>query len=324
LVHFRTEFNDMSAWFNNLKIRNKLLVVLGAVLAGSTAVSLLSLRAMRQINAQTTVIAERWLPQTERVAALRASLTQLRLFQFNYVLSATPEARAVVDGTIRTSQDSVTRRLREYEQALTGADERRLFSATDSVINAYFAAWSDIRDLADEKQTANAQSEMNGPMKERFATVRTSLQQLEQFNHDASEAARAFGAATYAQSVRLTIGSLLALLLASVAVTFWAGRRISDAVLEILDRATSLQSHCISGLKKAIDGLAQGDTQISVRAVTKPIEHAAKDEVGTIATTLNTIIAETQATLIAFSATQEVLADGGRAAGQPAASRQRR
>jgi methyl-accepting chemotaxis protein len=90
-------------------------------------------------------------------------------------------------------------------------------------------------------------------------------------------------------------------------IAFLISRGIQRSVTDVLDRLSSLSGRCVAGLREGITALAHGDLTREVVPVTTPIERIANDEIGDVATTVNTIRDDMVATIGAYNETRTEL-----------------
>jgi methyl-accepting chemotaxis protein len=72
----------------------------------------------------------------------------------------------------------------------------------------------------------------------------------------------------------------------------------------VVERSASLANHCVTDLGRGLEAMSHGDLSVSVRAVTAPLQLSRGDEMGTLANTIDDMIARTQATLQSYGRTQ--------------------
>nr|MCU0619686.1 hypothetical protein [Gemmatimonadaceae bacterium] len=111
----------------------------------------------------------------------------------------------------------------------------------------------------------------------------------------------------------MTLGIAIAAILAvvgigaSILVFTRIVARTTQAITEIADRARSLQTHCISGLRDGMTALARGDLRVEVTARTAPIAITGNDELSALARDVSTMIADVQSTLEAYDSARTTL-----------------
>ena len=103
----------------------------------------------------------------------------------------------------------------------------------------------------------------------------------------AAAQADAADSAQQAQTVMLIVAAI-ALLLAG-AIAFVLSSDIKRRLEEIGERLTKLRDHCATDLKNGLTAIARGDHTVPVVPVTPLIENPAKDEIGQIAISVNTV-----------------------------------
>jgi methyl-accepting chemotaxis protein len=81
-------------------------------------------------------------------------------------------------------------------------------------------------------------------------------------------------------------------------------RTIITPLAVIMDRAGRLSQNCIGGIERIASGMARGDLTGKLEATTPLIDVTADDELGAVATTINTIINTCQASISSLNAAQ--------------------
>jgi methyl-accepting chemotaxis protein len=92
-----------------------------------------------------------------------------------------------------------------------------------------------------------------------------------------------------------------------VLITVLITRSITRPVAALSSRLESLESHCVTGLMSGIQAMEAGDLTLTVTPVTTPVENPAKDELGRMCQTFNSMLAKVKATLEAYEQTRQSL-----------------
>ena len=96
--------------------------------------------------------------------------------------------------------------------------------------------------------------------------------------------------------------------IATLLVAFFAYRSLVNTVIAplavIMDRAGRLHRNCIAGIERIASGMARGDLTGKLEATTTLIDVKTDDELGEVATTLNSIINTCQASINSLNAAQ--------------------
>ena len=115
--------------------------------------------------------------------------------------------------------------------------------------------------------------------------------------------------AAYTRAKLLAFGLILLAITIALGLGVTIARSIVGMVRDISGRAESLRTVCVAGLGRASDGLSKGELDVEIRAVTKPIRTARKDELGDLARTVDGMIEQTQATIESAARAQQVIRD---------------
>ena len=169
-------------WFSDLRLRAKLTVAFGALIAISTVLGGLALWQLSAVNGVTTTVAADVLPSVQRYGEYRHALTQFRVHVRDHLLALDDVARSRAERGIAAQRDTLTR----AKSALAK------LAATD-------AARTQVEALA----TASARAERLVPSlvaKSRANDVMGATRDFEEFEREALRAddvvAKAMGAAS--------------------------------------------------------------------------------------------------------------------------------
>jgi len=295
-------------WFDNLKVGQKLAVMMGSAL---TMIALLGLFAgftLSTVNQQSADIATNSLPSVEAVGGLNAVVANIRVKQYRHVSSTSADEKKQVESSLDALTAKFADVRRAYEQLNRSDIEKAKYAEFSKDWDAYWSNWTtDILPLSRRSENERALTLIKASSREDFDKVSADLDALVKLGHDGATAASARASKIYVSSTRwMTFAVMLAALL-GFALTAVVTRGITNTVGLLLDRANSLQSACITGLRGGIAALAGGDTSVVVTAVTKQIGHAPGDEIGDLSRTIDQIIADVQTTVLDFTRTQQVV-----------------
>jgi len=103
------------------------------------------------------------------------------------------------------------------------------------------------------------------------------------------------------------IGFLLASITLALIVLVLISKLIIQPIKQVAEQAQSVARVDITNLSEAVQAMAQGDLTMPIRTETKPMMIRSKDELGTMAQSLNGILKQTDSTIKAFWKTQSTL-----------------
>lgn len=112
-----------------------------------------------------------------------------------------------------------------------------------------------------------------------------------------------------ARSRTTVIVMIVLLVLASIAVGFGLLRGVRGALRPVLGRARQLQDDAIAGLEQGLSAMADGDLTVDVDPHVEPLDRLAKDEIGEVGRTVNSIRESTLASVAAYRNSRAALSD---------------
>lgn len=297
----------MVTWFSNLRLRHKLHVLVGIPLIGLAASGWLAIHQLSVVNEQSASITRDWLPGIERIAALESSILEYRVLQYAHVSALDDAGMTSVEQQLAAQRRIIEQDATAYQENIILDADREQFTKYVSAYERFRDAWMPVQRLSRANKNTEARAALAEIGQSEYATLAATLQSLIQLNHDESAKATALGSAAYS-SARTTILVLLVVLaLAGFGVAQMISAAIERSISSILDRAASLQGHCLTGLQRGLEAIARGDTTVAVVPRTTPIGSTANDEIGQIARTIDGMIALTQAAVASYATMQSVV-----------------
>ena len=297
----------MTIWFSNLRIRHKLQVTVGLVLAGLVAIGLVANRQLSVLNEQSTAISRDWLPGVERIGALENALTELQVLQYSHLLASDDATRKSVEDALTRHRVVIDSTAKSYEETIILEEDRRLFVQYTADAKALFDALPEAQALSRAGRSSQARALLAGPLEAKFQQLNSTLLSLIKLNHDESLKATAKATEAY-RTGRIEILAVVVLL---VVIGFFlahvVSKKIELALKEVLARTTSLHTICISGLRDGLDGMRRGDISVDVVPKTTHIRSTAKDEMGEIANSVDGITTAAQSAVASYSEMRSVI-----------------
>ncbi|MCC6241615.1 MAG: methyl-accepting chemotaxis protein [Gemmatimonadaceae bacterium] len=297
----------MTQWFGNLKIRAKLQVAVGVLVAGTALLSVFAVRQLYVVNEQSTIIARDWLPGVERIAALREAVTDYRSLRYRHLAATSDEARRAVDQLVVEHVAAIAEKAKSYEETIIIDSDRQLFAEYTQRIAEYTATWPTVQSLSNAGRIAEASAFLSTTANAKYEAVDATLGKLIQLNHDESMAASAKGDDLYAASKTGLALATLAVALLGIWISWYTNRIIAADIARLTKTANSLRQNCLVGLGNGMKSLAGGDSSVEVIPVTSPTQSTKADEIGEISRTIDGMVAETQAAVRSYTTMRETL-----------------
>jgi methyl-accepting chemotaxis protein len=293
-------------WFADLKLRAKLLVSFGTVIALIAMVGAFAANRLASVNAQSTIIAESWLPSVRTVGSINTLMSDIRVAQFRHIVVTSTEGVTKAEELIATRSGILDSLQRVYQPLISSPEERVLYDRFVGEWKAVMDSWDAVARLSrsGDKAVAGAKMIEGKPL---FDAASATLDELIAMNDAGAAQAAAAGNVVYASARTWLIAAVVLCVVLGVVLALVVARGVTQAVHEVADRAERLRAHCVAGLGAAMRSLAVGDLETDAVATTEPIVVRRADEMGELATTINGLIAATQASIAGFQQARTAL-----------------
>jgi methyl-accepting chemotaxis protein len=291
-------------WFSHLKIRAKLLVGFGLVLALLAGTGAFAVRQLAVVNEGATEIADSWLPSVRTVSGMNTALASLRVAQWRQMSSTGRDAVAESAALVARRAAALDSLRKAYAPLISSAEEKRLFDQFAAEYQTYAAGWSAIEALSRRNESAAATKAMSGESRVTFDLASTTLNKLVDLNAAGAAAANVRADAAYASARRWIVGAVAFSVLVGLAFAVYLAGRIAGVVRTVSDRARQLQAVCLTSMRGGIEAMARGDLSVGVEPTTQPLDLQERDELGDLARTVDAMIRDTRSTVAAFTAMQ--------------------
>ncbi|UUY06002.1 methyl-accepting chemotaxis protein [Svornostia abyssi] len=212
-------------------------------------------------------------------------------------------------------RDGITERnatvVKELQAAAAAAPSREIRDDVGQIRERY-VAWTEAIDAEFDLAADNRAAAIDLALEKNRALRKGYEAIIEEATSDANrEVAASFTALEDdAARSRTTVIVMIALLvLASIAVGFGLLRGVRGALRPVLGRARQLQDEAIAGLEQGLTAMADGDLTVDVDPHVDPLDRLAKDEIGEVGRTVNSIRESTLASVAAYRNSRAALSD---------------
>jgi methyl-accepting chemotaxis protein len=258
----------MKIWLD-ISVKSKITAAFCVVLFMTTALGLFSLHASGKINDAAADIRDNWLPSTDALGRLNASLETYRILESRLVVSALANQRdgmAAEQEEFAKARSTIDQLRRDYEPLITaGTDDERLMREFDQVWKQTKQTGEQVADLANAGDANALLSLYRGDDKSHYDDAVADLLADMAFNSAEGVKAANAGATTYEQARWSVASALLVVALLSAA----AGFAVISSVAKPIARGTAV-----------VNRLAAGDKSVSI------VDTERGDEVGALARSL--------------------------------------
>lgn len=218
----------------NLKIRVRLFTLIIVVLAGLSAIGIVSLVFLSNINNKTTEIANVSVPSLVAAEEMNTDLSDIRIKEYRHVL--TEDAAEL--NAVNTELDEAAAQFEEdysnYEAVLSDdPEERALFQEVRSQWDKYLSVGNSMIEMSAALKTEEAIAVLNSESKEIFDSLTQVLNELVEMNRTQSDETNADADVAYASAQRTLIITLVVIILIALLGSVYIVRGITKPIQEI-------------------------------------------------------------------------------------------
>ena len=115
----------MKERIKNLSIGKKLYVLVGVALIGMFAIGLLSIKLMGNLNGETLIIAEKWMPSLNLAEGMNTTLSNIRLDELAYVTNEDPADAATYAANLAEDVNKMDTSVASYGSYVSTTEGKR-------------------------------------------------------------------------------------------------------------------------------------------------------------------------------------------------------
>jgi methyl-accepting chemotaxis protein len=286
--------------FSNLPISVKLLGSFGIVALLLIAVGLLGIRAVGHVGDGAESIGAGTVPRVRAISEVDAATMDYRGIQYRAIAGGSHTDLDELRDALNARNEEIAGDFEAFEGLIADAADKRIYDQVEGQWDAYVEKTDRVLDLV-------ARGESEAALDRLAATESLYAEMQAGIDDWASDGAK--DAAAVLQDVRETRSTsrteIIVLLLVALALAVVAAlavaTQIKRGVRQILGRLESLRDSGTRELRDGLAAVAEGDLTVPAADVTEPIANPATDEIGQIASAVNTIRESTAASVDAYN-----------------------
>ena len=198
------------AWFDNLRIRTKLLCGFAAVLALTVMLGALSAVEIGRVSGGARVLAINALPSVKLASAMHGHALELRSLQYAHMLSDSDTEQQALKQQIKLTIEAVASARQRYEPLISSPDERNAYRAFGRDWDAYVLGNERVLTMTGDFGT----KAMGGDYQKLFEATGADLANILQINDRIADAqAQAIEAAATRTRIVIAAASAAAVIL---------------------------------------------------------------------------------------------------------------
>jgi len=214
-------------WFRNLKIAQKLNVVVAAVLALMMALGVFSVFQLYELDRVTNEIDHRWAPGVRNALDAKYGLTRFRTFELFHVVSTEPDILRKYEQDMENQMQQVQQSLKAYAAQPRGSDEMEIIGRLQTALNAYRGAVRQVVALSRSGDDIGALAVVRGESRKYDFEAMALIDKLVAINENGSAQAAQSADQTYLHARHLIFGFMAGALVLGMLLAGRVARLIS-------------------------------------------------------------------------------------------------
>jgi methyl-accepting chemotaxis protein len=226
----------------NMKVIGKLGLGFGMVLIFLLALGIISIQRMSVVNDQSTILAENWMPSIKVVEEINTNTSDLRIAEYEHVLSQTEEGMKKAENSMETILSTMKKNRAEYEKLISTPEEKALYEEFSKKFDTYMEIHKQLMVVSSQNKTEEATQILHkgGKVFDDFSEVALKLVKI---NVDGGNQASLTGDEIYSQAKITMISIIIISILLGMFVAFLITRSITSSLKELQDGLFSFFSY---------------------------------------------------------------------------------
>lgn len=258
----------MKELIKNLKVKSKLKLLMGFLLAGIVTVVLVAGIALSVLKNRTMVIAEGWLPSVKLASTMNTLTSNYRIAEYAHLTSNNKSVMQTYEEKLEMISNQITEASAEYESNIKESEDRALLTAARELWEKYKEESANVIQLSRDGRQQEAALRMLGTSKTIYDEFDACFQKLVDYNNAGSQKA--------ANQAYLTFIIVLILNTAVAALCIMVGIAISKMVTRGIVGP-------LNQTKEILNQMAAGSLAVQMN-------YESKDEFGELTHTVNGFI----------------------------------
>ncbi|MDI1446058.1 methyl-accepting chemotaxis protein [Polyangium sp. 6x1] len=257
----------------NLTIRGRMLAGFLAVTVLSGVLGVVSVYEAGNLRNVSRDLAENTVPSVDSLGLLNANTSDLRLLYLSHIDSTSDADMGRVEFDIKSMQETIDKRIHDYERAITTDEERKLH---DAFVNAHRAHLSEAaRLLARSRKNENeeARKDFFAAAKTHYDVSNVALDALLDYNRREAATAVSSAQATYTEARNMLILVIGFVLMVAVTLAFWLSGTIAAPISRLVEVFRKMAAGDTAGaseelkLVDVVSGGAQANDEVGTLVV---------------------------------------------------------
>lgn len=218
-------------WLSEIRIFGKLLIGFMAFVMVAAIMGIASIGQISQSREISSELSENWLPNTEHVAQMSKSLSDLRENELQHILAPNAEQKNTIGRTMESDKRKLEDTIASYDNLNMEKDERALHKAFRGLWDQYALEHKKIVSMSNEMDQQHALQQYLGSSAELFSQMRHKLADNLALNIDGGMETNQRSDGLHKTTMHIILLSLIILLLFGIGMAFVLARHIAKPII---------------------------------------------------------------------------------------------
>jgi methyl-accepting chemotaxis protein len=286
----------MKTWFNNLKIRGKLLLSFSIVIILLVVVGVIGMFNMHKINEKNKILYGQIAMPIQQIGNLRFSSQNIKIAVRDMIAAKTQAEMDSIETAISGYSAIIGKNTDSLKTEMVSDEELKYFDEYAVVRKDYQKYRKGAMALARANKDEEALYAMQVAARESIRAYDRVLENLLAFKtgygQKLNEEIKRLETITF---IIMALSILLGIAFAAL-IAAYISNNLSGSVKSLSERVNNLSNVDLANLSQASDKLANGETELKIEMTTEYLKTSSLDEIGMLAQDVNSIITNTKNT----------------------------
>jgi methyl-accepting chemotaxis protein len=288
-------------WFNNLRLRVKLLGAFGLICMVMGFVGYMGTSTAAGVKSNLDDTTGQIVPGLVAVSGTQSNFLSGERDLRSAVIDADPKDIAADLDAYNNDIVGLDKAWAQFTAMPMNDDEKHLAAQFQQAYTSWKAVNQKVATLASASSNDTADADLLGqqsaPLGQQMDTTLDKLMAIQAAEADANDAT---AADEYNSALKILIGVILGGVVLALGIGFYLARRMAEQAGAVESTVTALADECAAGLAEALDAMARQNLTIRVEADAPRLPEYGNDELGLTAAATNRLRDSLMATLASY------------------------
>jgi len=218
---------------NNIKIGKLLMIGFIAPIIAILIFVWISMSKMDEINQQSTVISENWLPSVQLVESINTQTADLRNNEAVHIISTNAQTIAESTRMINKIKGEIEFSVQSYKKLVSSSEEQSLVNRFDSQYQKYLTIQNELLALSEENKNEAAKAMFLSKSLSAYQEYSNTLLKLSKLNEEGAQKSSDHGDVIYSDAITEVILTVILLIIGILAIAFVISRNMVSTIVTV-------------------------------------------------------------------------------------------